>query len=92
MKNKKIEKLSAEDREKYIVFSRMNKVKIIMLVFLIVSVIMFIIGGVLKNGLCLILGAVFITLFFIFALIHSYMKSVWERLMRQARDKKKDKK
>ena len=91
---KDLSKLSQEDKEKYLVYTRMNKVKIFMYIALALGAVAFGLGIWLKESAAwlMIAGAVFLTLFVALAIFYVYVKSIWEKILREARKKKKESK
>ena len=86
---KELEKLSKSDKEKFIVFSRMRKVKIAMIIFLILGAPVFVFGILKKTVIAIIVGAAFLTLFVILEIVREYLNSIWNKLLREERKKKK---
>lgn len=88
---KDLSKLSCEDKEKYLVFTRMEKAKIAMYIFLAIGALTFILGLILKEGFgwLMLTGAIGLTVFVVLAIAYVYIKSVWEKLMRESRKKSK---
>ena len=87
----KLKKLSAEDREKYLVFSKMGKLKITAIVLCILSVCLFTAGLVIKSVLLMLAGAVLLTVFAVIIFMYSNAKAKWEKLMKDSRKKQKNK-
>ncbi len=88
---KDLSKLSQEDREKYLVYTRMGKVKILMYIFLVLGFVTFVLGIIFKESASwlMIAGAVGLTVFVALAIFYVYIKSIWEKILRQARKKNK---
>ena len=91
---KDLSKLSQEEKEKYLVYTRMGKVKIFMYIFLALGAVTFAIGLVFKQsaGWLILAGAVGLTVFVALAIFYVYIKSIWEKLLREARKKNKESK
>ncbi len=82
------EKLGKAEKEKYYVFTKMEAVKKAMIISLILGAVLFAAGLIFKIGYLMLSGAVVITLFVVLAFIHAYIKSVWNKLLRDERKAK----
>lgn len=83
------DRLNESDREKYYVFTKLEFVKKAMIISLIIGALVFVLGAFLKNGALMLTGAVIITIFVILVFVHAYIKSFWEKLLRDSRKEKK---
>ncbi len=91
---KDLSKLSEADKKKFLVYSKMNKIKIAMIIFLVLGVPAFAFGLFTKATAILIVGAVFLTLFVIFEVLRENANNVWKGILKEEREKaaKKEKK
>lgn len=86
-KIKKADRLNSADREKYYVYTKLEVVKKAMIISAIAGAVVFVAGMILKHGITILVGAVFITAFAALAVAYAYIKSVWEKLLRESRKK-----
>lgn len=82
---KDLTKLRECDKKKFLVYTRMNKLKVAMLIFLVLGLPLFVFGWVAKATVVLIIGAVFLTLFVIFEFLRESANSVWKKMLSEER-------
>lgn len=90
--NKKLERLSKAERQKFIAFSRMRIARLLMIISFILGAVSFILGVVInKNPVLMLIGAVLLTLFAVFLIAYMILQSEWNKLLREAYKKSKKK-
>lgn len=90
--NKKLERLSKAERQKFIVFSRMRIARLLMIISFILGAVSFVLGFLINKNIVLMLsGAVLLTLFAIFLIAFMILNGEWNKLLREAYKKSKKK-
>ncbi len=90
--NKKLERLSKEQRQKFIVFSRMRIARLLMIISFILGAVSFVLGFIINKNIVLMLsGAVLLTLFAICLIAFMILNGEWNKLLREAYKKSKKK-